>query len=183
MLTQPFAWDALKRALQLARVNIESLGQITSLISTVSLDPESIPLDVKVILMGEPIIYYLLSYYDPEFADLFKVQVDFGNQMERSGDSQQQYARLLATLARKQQLLPFDRSAVARIIDHSARIADDNEKLTTHMRSIQDLMQESDYWARERGESTVKAVDVQHTIDAQTVYMNVFRKKFSAVRL
>ena len=168
VLTQPFAWDALKRALQLARVNIESLGQITSLISTVSLDPESIPLDVKVILMGEPIIYYLLSYYDPEFADLFKVQVDFGNQMERSGDSQQQYARLLATLARKQQLLPFDRSAVARIIDHSARIADDNEKLTTHMRSIQDLMQESDYWARERGESTVKAVDVQHTIDAQT---------------
>ncbi len=168
VLTQPFAWDALKRALQSARVNIESLGQITSLVSTVSLDPESIPLDVKVILMGEPIIYYLLSYYDPEFADLFKVQVDFGSQMERSGDSQQQYARLLATLVRKQQLLPFDRSAVARVIDHSARIADDNEKLTTHMRSIQDLMQESDYWARERGESTVNAVDVQHTIDAQT---------------
>ncbi len=168
VLTQPFAWDALKRALQSARVNIESLGQITSLISTVSLDPESIPLDVKVILMGEPIIYYLLSYYDPEFAELFKVQVDFGSQMERSGDSQQQYARLLATLARKQQLLPFDRDAVARVIDHSARIADDNEKLTTHMRSIQDLMQESDYWARQRGESTVNAVDVQHTIDAQT---------------
>jgi len=168
VLTQPFAWDALKRALQSARVNIESLGQITSLVSTVSLDPESIPLEVKVILMGEPIIYYLLSYYDPEFADLFKVQVDFGTQMERSGDSQQQYARLLATLARKQQLLPFDRDAVARVIDHSARIADDNEKLTTHMRSIQDLMQESDYWARERGETTVNAVDVQHTIDAQT---------------
>ncbi len=118
--------------------------------------------------MGEPIIYYLLSYYDPEFADLFKVQVDFGSQMDRSGDSQQQYARLLATLARKEQLLPFDRHAVARVIDHSARIADDNEKLSTHMRSIQDLMQESDYWARERGESTVNAVDVQHTIDAQT---------------
>jgi len=168
VLTQPFAWDALKRALQSARVNIEPLGQITSLISTVSLDPESILLDVKVVLMGEPIIYYLLSYYDPEFADLFKVQVDFGSQMERSGDSQQQYARLLATLASKQQLLPFDRTAVARVIDHSARIADDNEKLTTHMRSIQDLMQESDYWARERGESTVNAVDVQHTIDAQT---------------
>ncbi len=168
VLTQPFAWDALKRALQSARVNIESLGQITSLISTVSLEPESIPLDVKVILMGEPLIYYLLSYYDPEFADLFKVQVDFGSQMERSGDSQQQYARLLATLARKQQLLPFDRDAVARVIDHSARLADDNEKLSTHMRSIQDLLQESDYWARERGESTVSAVDVQHTIDAQT---------------
>ncbi len=167
ILTQPFAWEALKRALQSRQVNIESLGQITSLISTVSLEPESIPLNVKVILMGEPIIYYLLAYYDPEFADLFKVQVDFANQMDRSADSQQQYARLLATLARKQQLLPFKRDAVARIIDHSARLADDNEKLSTHMRSIQDLMQESDYWAREAGESIVSAADVQHAIDAQ----------------
>jgi predicted ATP-dependent protease len=87
--------------------------------------------------------------------------------MDRTEDSQQQYARLLATLARKRQLLPFDRHAIARIIDHSARIADDNEKLTTHMRSIGDLMQESDYWAHERGETTVSAADVQHTIDAQ----------------
>jgi len=167
VLTQPFAWEALKRALESRKVQIESLAQITSLISTVSLDPESIPLNVKVVLMGEPIIYYLLSYYDPEFANLFKVQVDFASQMERSVDSQQQYARLLATLARKKQLLPFDRNAVARVIDHSARLADDNEKLSTHMRSIQDLMLESDYWARDRGESTVTAVDVQQAIDAQ----------------
>jgi lon-related putative ATP-dependent protease len=167
VLTQPFAWEALKRALESRKIKIESLGQITSLISTVSLDPESIPLDLKVILLGEPIIYYLLSYYDPEFADLFKVQVDFAGQMDRSVDSQHQYARLLATLARKEQLLPLDRHAVARVIDHCVRLADDNEKLTTHMRSIQDLMQESDYWARERGESIVNAVDVQQAIDAQ----------------
>ena len=167
VLTQPFAWEALKRALESRKVKIESLAQITSLISTVSLDPESIPLDVKVVLMGEPIIYYLLSYYDPEFADLFKVQVDFASQMDRSEGSQQQYARLLATLARKERLLPFNRDAVARVIDHSARLADDNEKLSTHMRSIKNLMQESDYWAREREESIVGAVDVQQAIDAQ----------------
>jgi lon-related putative ATP-dependent protease len=167
VLVQPFAWEALKRALESRKVKIESLGQITSLISTVSLEPESIPLDVKVVLLGEPIIYYLLSYYDSEFADLFKVQVDFARDMQRSESSQQQYARLLATLVRKQQLMPFDRHAVARVIDQSARLADDNEKLSTHMRSIQDLMQESDYWARERGEATVNAVDVQQAIDAQ----------------
>ena len=167
VLTQPFAWEALKRALESRTIKIESLAQITSLISTVSLDPECIPLNVKVVLMGEPIIYYLLSYYDPEFADLFKVQVDFASQMDRSTESHQQYARLLATLARKQQLLPFDRYAVGRVIDHCARLADDNEKLSTHMRSIQGLMQESDYWARERGESSVNAVDVQQAIDAQ----------------
>ena len=167
VLTQPFAWEALKRALESRTIKIESLAQITSLISTVSLDPESIPLDVKVVLMGEPIIYYLLSYFDPEFADLFKVQVDFASQMDRSTESQQQYAHLLATLARKQQLLPFDRYAVGRVIDHCARLADDNEKLTTHMRSIKDLLEESDYWARERGETSVNAVDVQQAIDAQ----------------
>ena len=166
VLTQPFAWEALKRALESRTIKIESLAQITSLISTVSLDPESIPLEVKVVLMGEPIIYYLLSYFDPEFADLFKVQVDFASQMDRSTESQQQYAQLLATLARKQQLLPFDRYAVGRVIDHCARLADDNEKLTTHMRSIKDLLEESDYWARERGESSVNAVDVQQAIDA-----------------
>ncbi len=104
VLTQPFAWEALKRALESRQVNIESLAQITSLISTVSLEPEPIPLDVKVILIGEPFIYYLLSYYDPEFADLFKVQVDFDTRMERSADSQQQYAQLIATLARQDRL-------------------------------------------------------------------------------
>lgn len=167
VLTQPFAWEALKRALESRKVKIESLGQITSLISTVSLEPESIPLNVKVVLMGEPIIYYLLSYYDSEFADLFKVQVDFAGQMDRTSASQQAYARLLATLARKEHLLPFNRDAVGRVIDHGARLADDNEKLTTHMRSIQDLMQESDYWARQRGESIISDADVQTAIDAQ----------------
>jgi lon-related putative ATP-dependent protease len=167
VLTQPFAWDALKRALASRQVNIESLAQITSLISTVSLEPEPIPLDIKVILIGEPFIYYLLSYYDPEFADLFKVQVDFDTRMERSADSQQQYAQLIATLARQEDLLAFDREAVARIIDHSARLADDNEKLATHMRSLMDLLQESDYWARGRQAEVVTAGDVQQTIDAQ----------------
>jgi lon-related putative ATP-dependent protease len=167
VLTQPFAWEALKRALETRQLKIESLAQIISVISTVSLEPEPIPLDVKVILIGEPIIYYLLSRLDSEFADLFKVQVDFDSRMQRSDDSQQLFARLIATLARRHELLPFERNAVARIIDHSARLADDNEKLATHMRSLQDLMQESDYWTRERRASVVSAEDVQHAIDAQ----------------
>jgi lon-related putative ATP-dependent protease len=167
VLTQPFAWEGLKRALNSRKITIESLAQITSLISTVSVEPEPIPLDVKVILIGEPILYYLLSYYDPEFADLFKVQVDFDSRMDRSHDSQQQYARLIATLARQEQLLPFDRAAVASVIDQGARLVEDSEKLATHMRSLKDLLQESDYWARERQADVVEAVDVQRTIDAQ----------------
>ena len=167
VLTQPFAWEALKRALASRQISIESLAQITSLISTVSLEPEPIPLDVKVILTGEPYLYYLLSHFDPEFADLFKVQVDFDTRMDRSTGSQQQYARLIATLARQEGLLAFDRKAVARIIDHSARLAGNNEKLAIHMRSLMDLLLESDYRARERQAGVVTAGDVQYTIDAQ----------------
>jgi lon-related putative ATP-dependent protease len=167
VLTQPFAWEALKRALASRQISIESLAQITSLISTVSLEPEPIPLDVKVILTGEPYLYYLLSHFDPEFADLFKVQVDFDTRMDRSTGSQQQYAQLIATLARQEGLLAFDRGAVARIIDHSARLAGNNEKLAIHMRSLMDLLLESDYRTRERQAGVVTAGDVQHTIDAQ----------------
>lgn len=168
VLTQPFAWEALKRALKAREVRLESLAQIISLISTVSLEPEPIPLDVKVILLGEPIIYYLLSYLDPEFEELFKVQVDFDNRMDRHKESTQLYAQLIGTLARKEDLRPFNRAAVARVVEQSARLANDSEKLATHMRSITDLLCESDYWAGQRYSDKVDAQDVQRTIDTRT---------------
>ena len=167
VLTQPFAWEALKRALKSGEVRLESLAQIISLISTVSLEPEPIPLDVKVILLGEPIIYYLLSYLDPEFEELFKVQVDFDNRMDRLEESTQLYAQLIGTLARKEDLRPFDRSAVARVVEHSARLVEDSEKLATHMRSITDLLCESDYWTGQRCSDKVNAQDVQRAIDTR----------------
>jgi lon-related putative ATP-dependent protease len=168
VLTQPFAWEALKRALKSGNLQLESLGESLSLISTASLEPETIPLRVKVVLMGEPMIYYLLSAYDTEFADLFKVQVDFNDRMDRDGDSQRQYARLIATLARRHDLPAFDRDAVGRVVEFSARLADDNEKLSTHMRAITDLLHESAYWAERRQPgAVVTADDVQHAIDSK----------------
>ncbi len=167
VLAQPFAWEGLKRALQTREIRIESLGQMYSLVSTVSLEPEPIPLDTKVILFGDRIFYYLLQEYDPEFCELFKVAADFEERIERNAESHQLYARLIATLTRKEKLLPFDRSAVARVIEHSARMVEDAERLSTHMRSIVDLLRESDYWAREAGRSVAEAADVQNAINAQ----------------
>jgi len=167
VLVQPFAWEALKRALQTREIRIESLGQMYSLVSTVSLEPEPIPLDTKVVLFGDRIFYYLLQQYDPEFGELFKVAADFEERIERNTDTHQLYARLVATLARKETLLPFDRSAVARVIEYSARLVGDAERLSTHMRSVADLLREADYWAREAGHGTVQATDVQRAIDAQ----------------
>ena len=119
LLVEPLAWAALKRALAARAIKIESLGQLLSLVSTVSLEPEPIPLDVKVVLIGERYVYYLLSEYDPEFAELFKVAADFENRVDRSADNVQLYARSLGNLARREKLLPLTRAAVARTIEHA----------------------------------------------------------------
>jgi lon-related putative ATP-dependent protease len=167
LLLQPYAWEGLKRALQSSQVRIESPGQMLSVVSTVSLEPEPIPLDVKVALVGERMLYYTLWQLDPDFADLFKVAADFEEQMDRSAESHLLYAQLIGTLARREGLRPFDRGAVARVIEHSARIEGDAEKLSTRMRSISDLLQEADYWAGKSGNEVISAADVQRAIDAQ----------------
>ncbi|MCL4868646.1 MAG: Lon protease family protein [Anaerolineae bacterium] len=167
LLTQPYAWEGLKRALRAREINLESLGQALGLISTVSLEPEPIPLDVKVALMGEPLLYYLLCQYDPDFMELFKVTVDFDLAMPRTGENDQLYAQLIGTLAHKNGLRPFDRSAVARVIEQSARLADDAERLSLHMQSIADLLREADYWAGEAGKEMVDAAAIQQAIEAQ----------------
>ncbi|MEN8206611.1 MAG: ATP-binding protein [Pseudomonadota bacterium] len=167
VLMQPFAWEGLKRALQGEEIRIESLAQLMSLVSTVSLEPEPIPLDVKVILLGEPYIYYLLSMLDPEFNELFKVAVDFDYRMERNPETEQLYARLIGTLVRKEALCHFDRTAVARVIEYSARQLEDGEKLLTHTRSLIDMLREAGYWAAQHKHGTVTQDDVQHAIDAR----------------
>ena len=167
VLTQLYAWEGLKRALQSRQIRVESLAQILSLVSTVSLEPEPVPLDIKVVLFGERLFYYLLYAYDPEFAELFKVEADFGDRFERTPESHLLYARLIATVVRKEQMLPLQRSAVARVIEHGARLADDAERLSTHMQGIADLLREADYWARQGGREAVALEDVQHALDTQ----------------
>ena len=167
LLLQPYAWDGLKRVLRSRELRIESLGQALSLVSTVSLEPEPIPLDVKVILIGERLLYYLLYQYDPDFGELFKVEVDFNEEMERSPEANQLYARLIATLARRNDLRPFDRGAVAQIITRGARMAGDAEKVSVHLLSVSDLLREADYWAGEVGHKVVRASDVKRAIKAQ----------------
>ncbi len=167
LLSQPFAWEGLKRALSTHEIRIESLGQMYSLVSTVSLEPEPIPLDAKVILLGNRLLYYLLAQYDSDFSELFKVAADFEDEVERSADNDLLYARLIGTLVRRDKLQPFDRGAVARVIEHSARRAEDAEKLSTHMESLADLVREADYWAAQEKRDVVTRADVERAIQAQ----------------
>ncbi len=167
LLQHPFSWEALKRALRSGEIHIGSLEQMLGFVSTVSLEPEPMPLNVKVVLVGDRILYYLLYQLDPEFQELFKVAADFDDQMDRSVESQHLYARLIATLIKKDELHAFDKPAVERVIEHSARLSEDANKLSTHMRSICDLLCEADYWAQQHGRDVVTADDVQTAINAQ----------------
>ena len=176
VLMQPFAWEGLKRALQAGEIRIESLAQLMSLVSTVSLEPEPVPLDIKVILLGEPHIYYLLSLYDPEFSELFKVAVDFDYRMDRNPETHQLFARLIGTLVRKESLRHLDRSAVARVIEHSARQLGDCEKMLTHAHSLADMLRESDYWANKSQHDTITCDDVQQAINARIYRVDRIRE-------
>lgn len=167
LLQQPFAWDALKRALAARSVKIESLGEVLSLISTVSLEPAPIPLDVKVVLLGDRLLYYLLYAYDPDFAEQFKVAADFEDDIPRTPESSLLFARFLGTLARRDGLRPLRRDAIARLLEQSSRTAEDAERLSTHLQTLTDLLTEADYWAGKEEAATVEARHVQQAIDVK----------------
>ena len=177
LLMQPFAYDALKRALTTGKIRFENPADSWGIASTVSLEPEPIPLDIKVVLIGEAEIYYMLGHYDPEFGQLFKVAADFDNRMDRDQTNAQLYARMIGTLGRQEKLKPLDRDAVARVVEYGARMADDAEKLSTHMGSIVDLVREADYWAGTASADKVGRAHVQKAIDAKIYRSDRIRER------
>ena len=164
ILSRPFAWEGLKQALFTRRVRIESPADTLGFATTTTLKPEPIPLDVKIILVGERWLYYLLSRYDKEFGGLFKVAVDFDDDVERTPGNVESYARLIASRAENHELLPFADAAVKRVIEQRARQADDSERLSMNVRSLDDLLIEADYWARQRKADRIDAADVVEAI-------------------
>jgi len=147
LLRSVMSWDTLKCALRSNEIQIEDLGERMGFVATKSLRPQPIPLDVKVVLVGRPLLYYLLHSLDDEFPELFKVKADFDNQMERSDDSVQDFLRFLCTFCKKEDLKPLDAEAVAKLLEHGSRLADDQEKLSTHFGNLADVVREAHFWA------------------------------------
>jgi lon-related putative ATP-dependent protease len=177
VLNQPYAWEGLKRALQSGELEIESIGQALSLISTASLKPEAIPLDVKIALVGDRMLYYLLVQYDPEFSELFKVEADFESEIKWNETNQKLYAEMIANIVKKEDTKPFNSDAVARIIEESARQVSDSERLNTHLQDLSELVIESDYWAKQAERDQVTDDDVQKAIDAKIERADRLREK------
>ena len=167
LLGHPYAWDGLKRTLRAQEIKIESLAEALSLYTSYSLEPEPTPLDLKITLLGDPRLYALLCQLDADFAELFKVAADFGEQMDWDRENLARYARLIAKLARGKQLRPFDRGAVGRLVEHGARSLGDSKKLSLFMGKVLDLMREADHWAGTADREVATAEDVQRAIEAR----------------
>lgn len=172
VLEQPYVWDGLKRALRSRQLSFTSLEKEVTLTGTVSLDPQPIPLDVKIILFGDYRTYQLLQHYDPEFNELFRVTADFEDEMHRTPDSELHYARFISSIVHDNAMLHCDRKAIARIIEHSARLAGDQNKLSLHSAHIANLLREANYVARNAKSNLIRAGHVEQALEYQQMRVN-----------
>jgi lon-related putative ATP-dependent protease len=172
LLRNIFAYDALKRAIRNKEVKIEDVWEQYRLISTTTLKPEAIPLDVKVILVGNPYLYYLLYNLDEEYKELFKVKADFDSRMDRTDGNIHKYASFVTTLCREEKLLPFDRKGVAKVVELGSRLAEYQNKLSSGFSVIADVIREASYWAIKANSNIVSDRHVQKAIDEKILRIN-----------
>ncbi len=177
VLMSLFSWDGLKRALHRQEIQIEEMGERLGFLATKSLRPQPIPLDVKVLLVGRPLIYYSLHAYDEEFPELFKVRADFDVRMSADDRNIQDFVSFLCTLCEKENLRHLDDSAVGKLLEHAARLADDQEKLSTHFGAIADLVREANFWAEQENSSYVSASHVKRALDEKVYRSNLVQER------
>jgi predicted ATP-dependent protease len=167
LVADPEVWERLKRALRAGESRFEGPSDGLGLAGTVGLEPEPAPVDLKVILVGDRWIYYLLSESDPELEEHFKVMADFDDDVARGGENLVAFGRLVGSIAEDKGLPPFDRGAVARIIDEASRWADDAGRLSLNVRRIADLLVEAAHFAELDGAARARAADVEAALAAR----------------
>ncbi|MBE3596091.1 MAG: AAA family ATPase [Hydrogenibacillus sp.] len=177
LLRAPFAWDGLKRALRAMRVVIEDMGEHYGALTAKALRPEPIPLDLKVVLIGDPLHYYLLYHNDPDVRELFKVKAEFATTMPRTPESERQYASFFRTLAEKERLRHLDASAMAKLVEHGARLADDQTKLATRFAEIADVVREADHYARREGADYIGAAHIRRALEARHARASLIKER------
>ena len=164
VLTEPFAWDALKRCLEAGNISIVSAGEKLGLITTVSLEPDPIPLNVRVVLVGNRMLYYLLASLDLDFQRLFKLQADFNDAGERSDETILFYAGMIGSIAQRENLRALNPKGVARLLQEGSRLVDDAKKLSLNPGQLSDILREADYWTAEAGRKVIGPQDIEKAI-------------------
>jgi lon-related putative ATP-dependent protease len=178
LLRDPAAWEGLKRALKNRQIELDDPGEPGRMVSVASLRPEPVRLKVKIVLIGTPELYYSLSRGDPDFSKLFKVKVDFDVEMERSLERLRLYMRFLSGLAAEEKLKPLTLEGAGRVLEHAARVCDDQAKLTTRFGEMADLVREASFWATK---DNAKAIDRSHV--KQALLARAEREGFIELRM
>jgi lon-related putative ATP-dependent protease len=181
LLTSPLVWETLKRTLRCQEVAIQNLGEQFSAIPIATLDPEPIPLNVKVVLVGNPRVFQVLQQADEEFRKLFRVKADFTIDMDRTPECIRLYAGFISSRVQQEELRPFHSSAVARVIEHGSRIVEHQRKLSTQFIEIADVLTEADYWASMEGASIVHAEHVERAIEERILRSNLIEERVREV--
>ena len=177
VLRNPFAWEGLKRALASREVRIENLAEQFSFLPTATLRPEPIPLDIKVVLVGSPLLYHLLYALDEDFREHFKVKADFAPDMEWTDDHVGNYGAFVSRCVQESELRHFDRSAVARVVEYGARLREDQRKLSTRLLEISDVVTEASFWAGRAGRELVRAEDVDRAVAKKEFRSNLVEER------
>ncbi len=177
ILTKSFAWEALKRALLTKKIQIENIGEHAGLMATTSLNPEPIPLDIKVIIIGNLELYQLLYLYDEDFGKLFKIKADFDTEMDFTEENMKLLASFIHTHCKENDLLHFDRTAVAKVIEYSIRLTSHQEKLSTRFNQLVEIIYEADTWAKIEGDDLVTEKHVKKAIKEREYRDNLYEEK------
>ena len=176
LLQKPFAWDALKRSISDQTIRIESVSQMMNMTYSVSLEPEPIPLDVKIILLGSNYLYHLLRNYDADFDQLFKVVADFDDDVEWSPQNVTAYTSIIASTVKEFSLKALDAAAVARVIEHASRLVADQKRLSTHVDDIGDLLKEADFLATQDDLSIIARKHISKAIEQRVFRLGRYKE-------
>jgi lon-related putative ATP-dependent protease len=177
LFRNPFSWDGLKTALKTGEVSVEEPGERMGFISTKGIKPEPIPISVKVIIIGTPQIYQILSTQDPDFFELFKVRADFDTTMDRNDENIRNYASFICSLCEEGSLHHLDSSAVARVIEYGSRLAEDQNKLTTRFSHVSDIIREASFYAEQDGSEYTSDLHIVKAIETKIYRSNLIQEK------
>ncbi len=177
LLLEPFAWPSLKRALQTGQVDIEDLTEKIGFIAVKTLHPEPIPLNVKVVLIGTPLLYQLLYLLDEDFGELFKVKAEFDTLLNRDDSAHSLYTSFLCMLTNKENLKPLDASGVAKVIEYGSRLAEDQQRLSTRFGVIADVVREAHFQAEREGSPYVTAEYIRKALDFKVYRSNLIEER------
>ncbi|MBI5198685.1 MAG: AAA family ATPase [Nitrospirae bacterium] len=177
LLRNIFVWDALKRMIKNREIKIEDIWEQYRLISTVTLKPDPIPLNIKVVLLGSPYLYYLLYNLDEDYKKLFKVKADFDNRMMKTKENLLKYASFISARCREENLRHFDRTGVAKVVEYGVRLAEDQKRLSARFFNIADIVREANYWASQDGNSYITSRHVEKALEEKIYRSNKIEER------